>query len=71
MGQAFMVIGDMCQMGVQCAGSHSPVSYMVQLLEFSMQQQDRLFHFLNACLDHSMIIEGSPMYVFTSKTFQN
>ena len=32
MGQAFMVIGDVCQMSVQCAGLQSPADYMLQML---------------------------------------
>ena len=36
MGQAFMVIGDVCWMNVQCAGPHSPAGYMLQMLEFSV-----------------------------------
>ena len=31
-----MVTGNVCQMSVQCAGPHSPASYMLLLLEFSV-----------------------------------
>ena len=51
MGQAFMDIGDVCS---ELAGPHSLVGYVRAVIEFSMQQQDRLFHFQNACLDYSM-----------------